>query len=289
MLKISVAELKNKYELGERDFENIDLEGTNLKNLDLAGINLTKANLKYANLSGCNLQEACLNEANLSEANLDEADLDKASLIRVNLDKTNLSNASLNEAKLIEAFLINEVYLNKAFLIGAYLNGAYLKGAYLTGAYLISSYLGGACLQGAKVNGAYLSGAYYDDRTTFDPDFDPRLFGMLKTKEVAKEMNVAVTELLDVFNHICQCSNRYLGYTATIKYLEASKPAFKWLNNFKIGVGGQLIFSGLATHQLNTAEKEYLQIWIESFIKFCSNIIEDFGGIVEQKPTAFNF
>jgi hypothetical protein len=287
MLKISIAELKNKYALGERDFEKIDLEGTNLQGLDLAGINLSKANLKYTNLAGCNLQEACLNEANLSAANLDEADLDKASLIRANLEKANLSNTSLNEAKLIEAFLIDEVYLNKAFLIGAYLNGAYLKGAYLTGAYLISSYLSGACLKGAKVNGAYLSGAYYDDRTTFDSDFDPHVAGMLKLTEVANEVNIAVSELLDVFNHICQCSNRYLGATATMKYLEASRPKFKWLNNFKIGAGGQLIFSGIAGYQLNTAQREYLQIWIESFINSCSIIIEDFSSIVEQKPTRF--
>ena len=288
MLKISVTELKNKYALGERDFEKIDLEGVNLRGLDLAGINLNKANLKYANLSACNLQESSLNEANLSAANLDEADLDKASLIRANLEKANLSNASLNEAKLIEAFLVNEVYLNKAFLIGAYLNGAYLKGAYLAGSYLISSYLSGACLKGAKLNGAYLSGAYYDDRTTFDRDFDPKVTGMLKLKEVANEINVPVSELLDVFNHICRCSNRYLGPVATMKYLEASRPKFKWLDNFKIGAGGQLLFSGLGVHQLNTAQKEYLQIWIESFINSCSAIIGDFGSIVEQKPTKFS-
>jgi Pentapeptide repeats (8 copies)/Pentapeptide repeats (9 copies) len=288
MLKISVAELKNKYILGERDFEKIDLEGTNLQGLDLAGINFTKANLKYANLSCCNLQEACLNESNLSAANLDEADLDKASLIRANLEKANLSNASLNEAKLIEAFLVNEVYLNKTFLIGAYLNGAYLKGAYLNGAYLISAYLSGACLKGAKLNGACLSGSYYDDRTIFDSDFDPKAVGMLKITEVANEVNVAVSELLDVFNHICQCSNRYLGSMATMRYLETSRPKFKWLNNFKIGAGGQLIFAGLAAHQLNTAQKEYLQIWIESFINYCSAIIADFGSIVEQKPTKFS-
>jgi uncharacterized protein YjbI with pentapeptide repeats len=283
MLKISVIELRRKYAQGERNFEKINLEGANLQEINLSGVNFTQANLKHTNLVGCNLQEACLNKADLYGAKLFEADLDKASLIATNLEKANLTNASLNETKLIEAYSIDEVYFNKTFLIGAYLNGAYLKGADFRGAYLTNAYFNGAYLKGAKLADAHLTSSYYDDRTIFNADFTPEVAGMLKSSNVATEVGVSVSDLLNVINYICSCSNRYLGNTFTIRYLENSRPNFEWLNQFKINLDGQVEFSGLLTLNLNNKQLHFLQLWIELFVKNCSQIVQGFPSIIEKR------
>jgi len=98
-----VEELKQRYALGDRHFQNINLSGANL-----AGIYLTKANLIGANLSYTNLQNAQLNQVNLIAANLQGADLrganlHKAKLIGANLTDANLTNADLTDAEMTES------------------------------------------------------------------------------------------------------------------------------------------------------------------------------------------
>jgi uncharacterized protein YjbI with pentapeptide repeats len=288
MLKITTIELRRQYAQGERDFEKIDLEGANLQELDLGGVNFTQANLKHANLVGCNLQEACLNKADLYGAKLFEADLDKASLIATNLEKANLTNASLNETKLIEAYSIDDVYFNRTFLIGAYLNGAYLKGADFRGAYLTSAFLNGAYLKGAKIAEANLSGSYYDERTIFDADFIPEDVGMMKSSNTASKPGIYVADLLDVINYISACSNRYLGNLLTRRFLKNSQPEFEELRDFKINLDGQVEYTGLSTISLNNKQVQFLQLWIESFVKNCSKIIPNFSNLIEKRTESLD-
>ncbi|KAF3883778.1 MULTISPECIES: WD40 repeat domain-containing protein [Nostocales] len=136
------------YQLGERDFTQVNLENTDLSQADLAGINLEKANLKGANLS----------QTNLSEANLISADLRGA-----NLTQTNLRCARLNDSDLRQA-LIKQVDLYRANLSWANLSEQDLRGANLArvdfqGADLSAANLSEANLKEVKLDAANLKGA----------------------------------------------------------------------------------------------------------------------------------
>ncbi|MEH1998217.1 MAG: pentapeptide repeat-containing protein [Nostoc sp.] len=136
------------YQLGERNFTQVNLENTDLSQANLTGINLEKANLKGANLS----------QTNLSEANLIEADLRGA-----NLTQTNLRCAHLNSSDLRQA-VIKEVDWYRANLSWANLSEQGLRGANLArvdmqGADLSAANLSDANLNKAKLDAANLKGA----------------------------------------------------------------------------------------------------------------------------------
>jgi uncharacterized protein YjbI with pentapeptide repeats len=280
MPTISVKELKTRYALGERNFENIDLQGANLQSIELEGINFTGSNFRGANLTDCNLQRAILNEVNFSEATLIETDLDKASMINANFDRANLANASLNETQLIGALLTDGAYLRGAYLIGAFLNNAKLTDAILTKANLMGAHLNGACLKRAQLTDAYLTGAYYNSNTQFDREFDPSKAGMFKISDEVEQGKTSISQLLDVFNHACQCSCKYLGNTITAQYLEKSKPNFEWLQQFQFDRAGKLTYSGSTKEFVTQEQLDSLQIWIDSFRAHCSKIIPEFSKMI---------
>jgi superfamily I DNA and RNA helicase len=114
------GELLNRYALGGRNFQNVNLEnaqlakvclqganliGANLRNANLEnarlnGVKLIVADLSYANLRGASLQGAKLIGAILENADLSYADLTNANLSDVDLSKTKLENAKLDNVVL---------------------------------------------------------------------------------------------------------------------------------------------------------------------------------------------
>ncbi|MEH2226531.1 WD40 repeat domain-containing protein [Nostoc sp.] len=179
------------YQLGERDFTQVNLENADLSQANLTEINLEKANLKGANLSKTNLSKANLIEAdlrganltqtnlrsahlngsdlrqavikevdwyraNLSWANLSEQDLRGANLARVDLQGTDLSAANLSEANL------NEAKLDAANLKGAILVGANLCYAYMPRVQLVQADLREAELVRADLTAANLEQCVLD-------------------------------------------------------------------------------------------------------------------------------
>ena len=179
------------YQLGERDFTQVNLENADLSQANLTEINLEKANLKGANLSKTNLSKANLIEAdlrganltqtnlrcahlngsdlrhavikevdlyraNLSWANLSEQDLRGANLARVDLQGADLSAANLSEANL------NEAKLDAANLKGAVLTRANLNSAYMPCAQLVQANLREAELVRADLTAANLEQCILD-------------------------------------------------------------------------------------------------------------------------------
>lgn len=280
MPTISIAELKKRYKLGERNFAKIDLQGSNLQGIELEKINFNKANLRGANLTDCNLRGACLDEADFSEANLLEADLDEASAIQANFDRANLTSASLNETQLIRALLNNGVNLKGAYLIGAFLNGAQLMGANLNKANLMGAHLDGAYLKEALLKGALLTGAYYNSHTQFDINFNPAQAGMFKISDEVEKGETSISELLALFNSICKFSCKYLGNTLTAQYLEATKPKLEWLQKFQFERTGKLIFSGSITEVASQEQLKSLKNWLDSFMARCSLILPGFKTLI---------
>ncbi len=270
MIQSSTAlEIQARYQIGERNFQ-----GLQLRRSDLRGINLSDANLQQADLSYANLRDGNLQGANLSGAYLNEADLTGA----------NLAGANLQGASLIKTYFI------KANLQGANLSEAYLTGAYVTKGNLKGAYLNSAYLNGAKLSGTDLTGAYYDTQTHFDGMFDPVKAGMqhLDTSPQPLEAReITIEELLKNLNYLSQLSNRYLGNTTTTRYWELSRPQFEWLKQFQINRSAQITFSGSLQELINLSQYQWIQEWMKAFIASCRQIIQDFPQIIDPHTDFF--
>ena len=214
-----------------------------LKQVGLRASNLNYANLKNADLSNADLRDSSLVRAELSGANLSQADLSGA----------DLSRANLATAQLIETDLT-----------GACLNQACLTAAKLIKVDLSSANLSGAYLLGVDLSQTKLKGAFYDDQTSFPNEFDPLSTGMLPDYKIEK--------LLAQFNHICNCSNKYLGNKMTTKYFDDSRPNFDWLNYFQLDESNQITFIGEVADSVSSLQLLWFQKWhnlIKSLSHFC--------------------
>jgi uncharacterized protein YjbI with pentapeptide repeats len=125
---MTVKELLERYQQGERNFsganlQDAPLQNTCLRHCDLLGANLRGANLYHADLGGANLSGADLWRANLRQANLQGAILHGADLRDTNIREANLRGAILRDADL------RDVLLWKANLHEADLQNANLRGA----------------------------------------------------------------------------------------------------------------------------------------------------------------
>ena len=99
------AQLKQKYEAGERNFRRLDLRNQNLAGLELLGSNFSHSNLSGANLTGTQLAGANFSHANLTNALLKDTDLRNANLTNVNLTGANMSGTKLTGARLRGAIM----------------------------------------------------------------------------------------------------------------------------------------------------------------------------------------
>jgi uncharacterized protein YjbI with pentapeptide repeats len=267
-----IVELKEKYELGQRNFRNIEL-----RRADLRGIDLRHADLSKADLSGANLKDADLSGANLSGAYLNLVDL---------------TGANLQKAKLQGAYLI-KAYLIKANLRGANLTQAYLMDAYLTKSDFKGANLSGADLHGSKFTGTNFIGAFYARTTHFDATFDARENGLLERspqseQEGNTQSQITVEEVVRAFNYLSQVSFHYLGAAMTVKYWDSTRPKFDWLTQFQFNDSTKLIFLGERGQTLDAVQIQSVREWSNRFIKSCSIIIRNFTRIVDPKQIAFS-
>jgi superfamily I DNA and RNA helicase len=129
------AELLQRFALGGRNFQNIDLEKADLKGVYLANANLIGANLQQANLRSAHLDGVKLVVADLRNSDLTGISLKKAKLMGALLSTANLTGANLQGADLTNADL-SHAKLIDANLADANLNGVNLTGANLTNAKL---------------------------------------------------------------------------------------------------------------------------------------------------------
>ncbi len=252
MDKNTAIDLLQQYSSGIRQFHQVQLE---------------QADLKEQFLSQVNLKQANLNRANLKNADLSDADLSKSSLISADLNKAHLSRINLVDANLTEADL-SESILNRADLSGACLINARFTSAVAIEANFSNANLSGANLIAVDLSTANLAGAFYDKDTNFSANFDPVSKGMIG------ECNVK--DLIAQFEHLCQCSNKYLGGTMTAKYFHSSRPDFDWLNQFAIDKSSQVSFQGNLADSISSQQLQWFQTWMDSFVKSCSQIIKDF-------------
>jgi uncharacterized protein YjbI with pentapeptide repeats len=145
---METSELFERYAIGQRNFNWVELNGVNLAKAALPRILLSRAKLINTNLERADLTQAHLMKANLSRSNFRNANLTEITLI-----KANLTAANLQQARLVNA------NLSRALLCQTNLTGANLERADLTGVDLTDSDLRAANLKGAILNHANLTRA----------------------------------------------------------------------------------------------------------------------------------
>ena len=99
--------------------------------------------------------------------------------------------------------------------------------------------------------------------------------------------NLTVKDLLNTLNLLSQLSNRYLGSTITAKYWESSRPNISWLNEFVVERSARISFSGQTSELVSSVQLQYLQQWVNAFVKSCSQIIQDFPSLIDRQKLAF--
>ena len=254
--KSPVIEFCKQYDSGIRQFPKAQLQRADLGKQSLRHVNLREADLNYANLKNADLSDADLSKSFLIRAELSGANLSRANLASADLSRSNLAIAQLREANLTGACL------NKACLTAAKLVQADLSYANLTGTYLI----------GVDLSQTNLKGSFYDEQTTFPPDFDPVSAGMIQ--------NCTIENIVAHFNNLYKYGNRYLGRTITAKFFNSSRPEFDWLKQFNINQHNQITFEGNLKDSVSSKQLDWLQAWINNFIKSCSYIIKDFSQLI---------
>ena len=189
---ISLDELLNRYQMGERNFDRVQIRCGKLINKNLSDISLNGASLSQVSLRNCNLNRANLSKINITNSNLEGINLYEANLSKANfcvgdeqdysqIRETILSDCTRMQERLsleavtqarnqmsvqisqqLHLFLfptsfeeanLERADLSKADLRRVNLNNANLKGANLTNANLNEANLRGANLTNANLTG----------------------------------------------------------------------------------------------------------------------------------------
>ena len=170
-IEITITEFWQKYQAGERNFENISLLDpvqSGLCDKFIYRVNVTKAKLSGLKLLSLDLSEANLNQADLSGSNLQGSTLVQANLRNANLQKANLRGVNFNSANLQGANLEKAIYDRDTrfprdfnpVTAGAYLIAPQtsLRNADLSDVDLTDANLKGADLEGANLRKTKLLG-----------------------------------------------------------------------------------------------------------------------------------
>ncbi|BAU64955.1 pentapeptide repeat protein [Stanieria sp. NIES-3757] len=259
-MKITVKELKQRYESGQKNFEEISLIGGYLQGVDLRYINLKNSDLSNSDLSDAILYGANLEGANLNRTKLNGTKLPGAFLANATIVCGNLSDADLRDTDL-ENVSLDAATLKKTILEGADLSGAYLVGV--------------------ELQKASLSGAYFNNNTCFPENFDPL------NQKMLLEPKISLDDLLQKFNYLSQYGGRYLGPMMTVKNWQSSRPEFDWLNQLTVNSSGQITCSNLSEKFINNSQRHFAQKWMVNFINLCSMIIREFPFMIDHEKIIF--
>ena len=140
-----------------------------LKKYSKGETDFRKINLSKAPLMSVSLKEVVLDGSNLRKADLSKANLSYSSLIQTNLRLVNFTKAILTQVNFTDSCLTQAIFQE-----------AHLEKANFQSAYLAQANFAGADLNKAKLPLDYPYDVYYNDRTTFDRDFDPQRVGWKK-------------------------------------------------------------------------------------------------------------
>jgi hypothetical protein len=112
--------------------------------------------------------------------------------------------------------------------------------------------------------------------------------------DLAPSAEVSLTEpttdtlrdLLAAFNHLSKFTAQFLGTAVIVNYLKATRPESEWLSRFQIDRAAHITFLGEMADPVTDQQQQWIREWVAAFIRRCSQVVRNFGTIVEQ--TAFN-
>ena len=96
-------------------------------------------------------------------------------------------------------------------------------------------------------------------------------------------IQVDAKQALEVLQSLMASGKGYLGPKITGEYLMLSRPAKAWLESFAMTSSHQLQWSGLPEAVLTDSEIEDLRIWIQAYLKKCSQIIHNFHETIDAE------
>jgi uncharacterized protein YjbI with pentapeptide repeats len=250
------ARLYDRYQTGERDFSDSDFGVLSLAGSCLSYANFRRSKLKQIDWRAADLRGIDLSEANLSRSDLQDADLRGAALNNVMMFMATLDGANLQGADL-SASSLDLTTLARANLQGANLCGTYLRGI--------------------DLGEADLTGAYFDDKTQFDPGFDPIAAGM------QTDVTLTVNDLLTHLNQLSKCTSRYLGGSMTAKYWEKSRIETRYLAAFQVDSAAQITHTESTGAPATLLHLKWTQLWINRFIGNSARIFQELPNLATEK------
>ncbi|MGB7416638.1 MAG: hypothetical protein WA902_20715 [Thermosynechococcaceae cyanobacterium] len=99
------------------------------------------------------------------------------------------------------------------------------------------------------------------------------------------EPDASLATLLQDLNHLSEAVSQYLGPQLTAKYWHSSRPQYAWLQNFEIAPLAEITYSGDSQHLLTAANHLCIRQWSNTFMKQCSQIVQDLPQKIEQHQT----
>jgi hypothetical protein len=97
------------------------------------------------------------------------------------------------------------------------------------------------------------------------------------------ERPVTLRDLLAAFNHLSNFTAQFLGTAVIVNYLKTTRPESEWLSRFRIDRAAHITFSGETADSVTAQQHQWIRNWVAAFIRRCSQVVRDFGAIVEQK------
>lgn len=111
-------------------------------------------------------------------------------------------------------------------------------------------------------------------------DIKRKIFFILGFKRVI----VKIEDLVNALNQITQFSNSYLGATLTFKAWQSTRPQLDWLDNFQVSRSpNKITFSSTTSETATATQVEWMQEWVNCFMRQVSQTIRDFKAIIEYK------
>jgi hypothetical protein len=91
---------------------------------------------------------------------------------------------------------------------------------------------------------------------------------------------IKMSEALEILQDLIQFGSTYLGPKITNDYFTNARPAAGWLECFVIKGNNKLTLNGAASDSLQGQQLEDIQLWVKTYIKKCSLIINGFYTMV---------
>ncbi|KAM3090053.1 hypothetical protein ACKFKG_31005 [Phormidesmis sp. 146-35] len=99
---------------------------------------------------------------------------------------------------------------------------------------------------------------------------------------VTEQTIITLRDLLAAFNHLNTFTTQFLGTAVIVNYLKTTRPDSEWLSKFQIDRAAHMTFVGEVTDAVTDQQHQWIRDWVAAFIRRCSQVVRNFGAIVEQ-------